>query len=207
MASAAAKVFIVPELLETVLLNLPRIKLSEVCRINKAWRDTINTSPKLRQRLYLDFEQASSETRSGTNEQNSKNKINPIFLYLINNGLIYKPTSSGKNAHSCVAPWRTSPHEPLRHSVLFFMPQGYNTETFAKHLGIRGDGQQASWRAMKLTRLPVAIRVEITIYWQHCEGTHYHVIDFAAGEGSLGEVVDAMDRVRRDAAGEASGEL
>lgn len=203
MASATAKVFAVPELLEAVLLKLPRIRLFEVCRINKTWRDTINTSPKLRQRLFLDFERASNRPHSGANEEKVENKVNSALIYLINNSLIYKPLGSESNAYSYVAPLKCSPYGSLRYSVNFFMSRSYNSEAFVKHLRTRGAGRKASWRAMKLTRLREAVRVEISVSWRNSNWGHPHVVEFAAGGSRPGDLVDAMDRIGKDVADKA----
>ena len=56
-ASAAEKLFAIPELLEIILIELSFIYVKSVFavqRVNTAFNDTINTTPKIRRNICLD---------------------------------------------------------------------------------------------------------------------------------------------------------
>lgn len=52
--SAAAKVFAVPELLESILLNLPLSRLFTLQRVNSTFKGVIGGSIAIRRRMFLE---------------------------------------------------------------------------------------------------------------------------------------------------------
>lgn len=88
-------------------------------------------------------------------------------------------------------------------TVVFKLPLGLPEADRSTAMGMqKSDGiadyhERGSWRRMRLTHYCVPVRVELQVC-HHCNGMQYdEKLDFAADEGTLGDVVAAMGRVRK----------
>lgn len=75
MSNTAARVFAVPELLEAILLQLPPRDLLLAQRADKTFRDSINTSVHIQQKLF--FKSNSKMAKNGSSD------LNPFFGRII----------------------------------------------------------------------------------------------------------------------------
>lgn len=89
-AVAASRVFSIPELLETILAELPFQDVLRFTRINKTFQDTVKSFPKLQHKLF--YQQDTSATAAYATAPS----INPILqtmfdFFSTRNGLRWLP--------------------------------------------------------------------------------------------------------------------
>lgn len=201
MVSAAARVFALPELLEPILLSLRWYDLFRLLRTNATFQKTILCSKKLGQCMHLDYEEP--PVQPSTSYSFKREDLTPAFCYFLQNDAnVYMDLDLTLD----VIPgreWRKNlPKDPV--SVLTIsmtLPAKYfDKSTIGKSRRLRRSRQapQASWNSIKLTYVPATVRIAVEVRCQEPLGYRYtEAFEFAAGTGSLGQLSDVLNRIRR----------
>lgn len=167
MATPAAKVFAIPELLEAILLELPTRDLLLAQAVNVGFRDTIKSSIEIRRALFYE------QTPASTSDAQAKPRINPLINRMYNFG------KRGVSLHNHLQQCR-------------YMDIGDRGEIFREacyhlHAPLRSFPPKmtahspGSWRDMFMTHPPCPVVIVD-------EFSRFHVMELAAR--TMGELVE-----------------
>lgn len=209
MSSAASRVFALPELLEPILFDLPWQNLFSLLRINTTFRNTILNSQKLRRCMHL-------EHQLPTDIQEAPLECMCNFCYLSLGFLRIlradRRIYGALNLSHFVLPINMYSHKNFYTEQEVILIDCISTRSKAAKKSKKGKAARvrfskellsAIWREMKLTKLPRPIRVTIEAHrGKSLQHQYSEVVEFAAGEGSVGESFDALNRIRKRTPGE-----
>lgn len=164
MASAAARVFALPELLETILLNLSWRDLFSIFRTYSPFLNTIMRSSKLRRSMHLEYKLPGDEPGTDVPEYRTHHSIiNDLYISRELDLWPFKGPRTEVRRY-----WQLDGQDPRRtFAINFRMP---SSEFFkntcigiSTRLRAREEASPSSWRAMKLTHLREPFRVVIQV--------------------------------------------
>jgi len=191
MSPPATTVFAVPELLENILLKLPPLDLLLAQRVNKTFRDQINSSIHIQRKLFFKKDPALDEYKG--------NVINPFLSRLVYHAFphcgpcIREPVCAGEVNHCGLPDY--SMHDRPRSLDGTEGEDSVSVRVYCNKLGVmeqHHSSKHVSWRRMLVAQRPLTITVELlycsTLARMHGVDGRDEFIDVKTLEG----VVDAL---------------
>lgn len=180
---AAAKIFAIPELLESILLELHGKDLKTVLlaqHINKTFRDTIKSSIKIQRALFL--------KPDPTRDPQAKPRINPFLLDIIHmickthRLSVWLDVADDSDRTPLLGLWKKDDGFHLCVEIASIKPL-----TRPVRQGL--EAANASWQRMMATDPPLPLFIQDTVF----EGEHTDCVGLLLGEFPMREIVAKLE--------------
>lgn len=213
-SSAAEKVFAIPELLEQVLLCLSCRQLFVLLRINTTFHNTISDSVSLRRLMNLEYEKSDDEEDIDCLDSPYDDDVDDDVddVSDLHPRLDIGPFNAVNEKYWVPCLERLAEHNqrPIKHPssddltvYTFSLRLPVSESDKKRQMGMRVRRKRrlricetGSWWKMKLTDQAIPARIVIRVGEEYDKIFYVDALELAAGEGNLGMLVYALDRIR-----------
>lgn len=204
MASAAARVLSIPELLENVLVNIDAIELFAVRRVNHAFAETTNNSTSLQRKMFLtsgadmpylpevDSKNVDIELNPLLSESSEVTHVGPVSFEYGGLGLL-KRFSDFRISH--VHKTSATYGRGLRGSLRFHattLPHDPGVDVLRVYTLTCHEFQ--SWKSMQISSVPCQLDLEHRFYTGRSNGKMFCKYGLLGAGSTLGDLVNLLAR-------------